>query len=62
LKAPISYYKIFEEDDNFSISLFFLKSKAIMPIHDHPDMWVASLALTGLGKKTSYSIKENAIL
>jgi hypothetical protein len=30
-----------------------------MPLHDHPDMWVASLALTGLGKKISYTIKEN---
>jgi hypothetical protein len=59
LKAPISYHKIYDEDDKFSISLFLLQAKAAMPLHDHPDMWVASLALAGTAKKISYTIKEN---
>ena len=45
-----------EPEHRFTIAMFALKSGVKMPLHDHPNMFVLSHVMNGIGVRESWDI------
>lgn len=47
-----------EPNDKYAVALFSLAKGASMPLHDHPNMFVFTHVLKGIGEREAWDIEE----
>lgn len=60
LKNQISYSNIYQDPENFnfSVGIFFLSKNTLVPMHDHPQMFVFNQVVSGEAQFKQFKLEE----